>query len=356
MRPIYRKALSAAFGILTAVSVTRGQAPQGQQNARAAARAAQLAIEKTVPQLKVKEEILPLSIPGHTLGETEGVSMNAAGDLFVYSRTGSVGIARGGAAAELFEFDPNLKFMKLWGPGNYAASFAHSVRVDRHQNVWMIDEGSGMIVKFDPQGNVKMVLGRKLESIDYLQEHLERGEKDTDLHPVGAKGTFNRPTDVTWDPEDNIYVSDGYGNSRIVKIAPDGTWLKVVGTYGSGQDQFNTPHSIAYADGNIYVADRGNYRIQVYDTDLNYKKTITGVGMPWAVCVSPGAKQYLWSGDGMTGKIYKLDLSGKLLGWAQTSQHQGQSMCLIHEMHCGPDGVIYRGACSLWNVDKISVQ
>ena len=348
------KALSSSLAMALIVTAACGQAPQ--QNARAAARAAQLAIEKTVPQLKVKEEILPLTIPGHTLGETEGVSMNAAGDLFVYSRTGSVGIARGGAAAELFEFDPNLKFMKLWGPGNYAASFAHSVRVDRRQNVWMIDEGSGMIVKFDPQGNVKMVLGRKLESIDYLQEYLERGQKNADLHPVGAQGTFNRPTDVTWDPQDNIYVSDGYGNSRIVKIAPDGTWLKWVGTYGSGQDQFNTPHSIAYAGGKLYVADRGNDRIQVYDTDLHYKKTITGVGMPWAVCVSPGPTQYLWSGDGMTGKIYKLDLNGKLLGWAQTGQHQGQSMCLIHEMHCASDTVIYRGACSLWNVEKITVR
>jgi hypothetical protein len=340
-----------------AVAVSRAQAPEGGgAGARDAARAKQLEMEKNTPELKIKEEILPLSVPGHTIGETEGVSMNAQGHLFVYSRTGSVGIARGGAAAELFEFDQNLKFVKLWGPGNYAASFAHSVRVDRHGNVWMIDEGSNMIVKFDPQGNVSMVLGRKIEAVDYLQEFVERGEKNPERFPVGVKGQFNRETDVAWDENDNIYVADGYTNSRVVKLDKNGNWLKWLGSHGSGQDQFNIPHSIAYADGKVYVADRQNSRIQVYDTDLNFQKSITGVGFPWGVCVSPGATKYLWSGDGTTGKLYKLDLDGKLLGWAQTSLNQGQSNCLIHEIHCESDKVIYKGACGLWNVEKITIQ
>ena len=135
----------------------------------------------------------------------------------MYSRTGTSGISRGGTAAELFEFDDKLKFVKLWGPGNYAASFAHSVRVDKYDNVWMVDEGSNMIVKFDPNGMVKMTLGRKPEAIDYLEEFVERGEKREERFPVGTMGTFNRETDITWDSHDDIYVSDGYGNSRLVK-------------------------------------------------------------------------------------------------------------------------------------------
>ncbi len=337
------------------LSHAQGPADAGNDS-RSLAAAAQAAIEKNTPQLRIKEEILPLMVPGHTIGETEGVSMNAQHHLFVYSRTGSVGIARGGAAAELFEFDQNLKFVKLWGPGNYAASFAHSVRVDPHGNVWMIDEGSNMIVEFDPQANVKMVLGRKPEAVDYLQEFVERGEKNSDRYPAGVKGQFNRETDVAWDEHDNIYVADGYTNSRIVKIGPDGTWLKWLGTHGSGQDQFNIPHSIAYADGKVYVADRQNNRIQVYDTDLNYQKTITGVGAPWGICITPGPNSVLYSGDGVTGKLYKLDLDGKLEGWALTSQHQGQSACLIHEIHCESEHVVYRGSCGLWNVEKITVQ
>jgi hypothetical protein len=104
--------------------------------------------------------------------------------------------------------------------------------------------------------------------------------------------------------------------------------------------------------GNVYVADRGNLRIQVYDYDLNFKKTITGVGMPWTVQVTP---QYLYSGDG-TGKFYRLDHDGKLLGWAQTGLGYGQTGCIIHELHVESDNVLYRGSCSEWNVEKITIK
>jgi hypothetical protein len=332
----------------------RVQAQFGNSPEAQAARQKQLALEKTIPQLKVTEEHLTLTIPGHTIGETEGVSKNSKGHLFVYSRTGIGGSARGGTAAELFEFDENLKFVKLWGPGNYAASFAHSVRVDKYDNVWMVDEGSSMVVKFDPKGNVKMTLGRKPEAIDYLEHFVERGEKDTDPHPVGNMGTFNRESDIAFDAQDNMYVSDGYNNSRVVKIAKDGTWVKAVGTYGNGPDQFNTPHGIAVdaQQGLVYVADRGNLRIQVYDTDLNFKRSITGVAMPWTVQVTP---KYVYSGDG-TGKIYQLDHNGKLLGWAQTGLGYGQTGCIIHELYAESDNVIYRGSCSEWDVEKITIE
>jgi len=317
-----------------------------------AERQAQRALEAKTPKLESTEEILKLRIPGHTLGETEGVSMNSKGHLFVYSRSGAGGIARGGTAAELFEFDQNLNFVKQWGEGNYAAAFAHSVRVDKDDNVWMVDEGSNMIVEFDPAGDVSRVFGRKTEAIDYLEKHFERGERDTDIHPVGMLDTFNRPTDIAWDQEGNSYVSDGYGSARIVKIAKDGTWLKAVGTFGSGDGQFNTPHGVATdGKGQIYVADRNNNRIQVYDYDLNFKKYITGVASPWTLQVTP---KYLYSGDGTSGKIYRLTHDGKLLGWTQTSIGQGQGNCLVHQLHAVSDTVLYRGSCSLWNVSKIT--
>src|SRR5579871_400499 len=324
----------------------RGMSPEA-----IAAREKQIALEKATPQLQITEDVLPLVVPGHTIGETEGVSKNSKGHLFVYSRTGKGGSARGGTAAELFEFDENLKFVKIWGPDNYAASFAHSVRVGKYDNVWMVDEGSGMIVKFDPMGAVKMVLGRKPEAIDYLERYMQRDEKDAERFTVGTRGTFNRETDVTWDSQDNIYISDGYGNSRLVKIAKDGTWVKAIGTHGSGADQFNTPHGIASdMQGNIYVADRGNNRIQVYDTNMTFKASYTGVGAPWSVQVTP---KYIYSGDG-TGKIYRLDHSGKLLGWVQTSLGQGQTGCLIHSLHAVNDNVLIKGACSTWNVERIT--
>ncbi len=328
----------------------RGRGPSPEQLAQ---RAKQEALEKATPQLQVTEEVLPLVTPDHTIGETEGVTLNSKGHLFVYSRTGKGGTARGGTAAELFEFDQNMKFVKMWAPDSYLSSFAHSVRVDKYDNVWVVDEGSSMVVKFDPNGIVKMTLGRKTEAIDYLERFVERGEKDTERYPNGSMGTFNRPTDVTFDAQDNIYVSDGYGNSRFVKIRKDGTWVKAVGTHGSGPDQFSTPHGIASdMQGNIYVADRGNNRIQVYDTDMNFKASYGGVAAPWTVQVTP---KYIYSGDG-TGKIYRLDHSGKLLGWFQVGMGMGQTGCIIHQLYAVSDDVLIKGSCSEWNVEKITIK
>lgn len=324
-------------------------------------------VEKSVPEMRIKDEFLRLQIPGYTMGETMGVSTNPRGHLFVYSRTNPQGIARGGKAAMLWEFDGSYRFVKEWGPNNYAASFAHSVRVDRHDNVWIVDEGSGMVVKFEPDGQPVFWLGRTPEAIDYLETYLERDgaraarlEKNPPpLHPQGRIGEFNRPTDVTWDSHDNIFVSDGYGNSRVVKISPGGKWLKTVGTYGSGADEFNTPHGICSdSQDNIYVADRGNRRIQVYDADLNFQRTITHVASPWTVCVSPGSPEYLFCGDGTTGKIYKLDLNGNMLGWAQTSLGRGADDTgdLVHMLTAPAHNVLYVGSASLWDVQKITIE
>jgi DNA-binding beta-propeller fold protein YncE len=321
-----------------------------QRGGNNAAAQAQLDLEARTPKLAVTEQILPLRMPNHTLGETEGVSRNKAGHLFVYSRTGWSGSSRGGNAARLFEFDQNLKYVKEWLPDSYGASFAHAVRVDPEQNVWVVDEGSNTVVKVDPSGLIKMVLGRKPESIDWWEEFTERGGKDTDLHPNGSMGTFNRPTDVAWGPDGSIFVSDGYNNSRVVKISKDGVWQKTYGTFGAGDAQMNIPHGIAAGYGHVYVADRGNRRIQVFDYNLNFEKYITGMGAPWSVQVTP---KYIYSGDG-NGKIYRFDHDGKLLGWAQTSLGQGQTGCLIHSLHAEGDNVLYKGACSLWNVEKIT--
>jgi len=332
----------------------------GQQNLtpeQQAMRAKQEALENATAQFQINEEVLKLVIPGHTIGEAVGVAKNSQGHLFVLTRSGSGGNALGSTASQLFEFDQNLNFVKQWGPDNYAASFAHTVRVDKYDNVWMTDEGSNMVVKFNPDSTVAMVLGRKPEAGGWLYRYVERGEtqRASERFPVGRPGVFNRPTDVTFDTEDNIFVADGYHNSRVAKMDKYGNWVKAVGTRGSGPLQFSTPHGITSdANGNIYVADRGNRRVQVFDSDLNHLRNIETVAAPWTVCVTPSEPQYLFSGDG-TGKFYKTDLEGNLLGWAQTSQNLGQRGCLIHELHCESETVLYKGDCSTWTVGKITI-
>jgi hypothetical protein len=355
-----KKPMAALAVILLGVVVVSGQGGAGPSPEQQAALAKQDALEKATPRLQITEEVLPLTVPGHTIGEAVGVAKNSQGHLFVFTRSGNAGPAKGATASQLFEFDQNLKFVKQWGPDNYAASFAHTVRIDKQDNVWMTDEGANMIVKFNPQAMVTMTLGRKTEAIDFLERFTERGEKNEERAPVGAVGTFNRPTDVTWDSDGNIFISDGYNNSRVVKLGKDGRWIKALGTRGAGPNQFNTVHAItADAKNNIYVADRGNRRIQVFDKDLTPVKIISNVGAPWSVCTSPpataGGPQYLFSGDG-NGKLYKLDMNGNLVGWAQTSLGHGQTGCLIHEIHCESENVIYKGDCSTWTVEKITIK
>ncbi len=326
----------------------------GGMNGTPEAQAKQAELEKNTPQLKVTEEILRLNVPGQTIGETVGVAKNSQGHLFVFSRTGKTATVKGSAASMLFEFDQNLKFVKEWGPNNYASAFAHTVRVDKNDNVWMADEGANMIVKFRPDASVEMVLGRKEEPLDWLERFVEEGDH-LEGFPNARPWVFNRPTDVTWDNSGNIFVSDGYNNSRVAKFDAKGTWVKAIGERGNAPDQFNTPHGItADAQGNIYVADRGNRRIQVYDPELKRLRIIEGMGAPWSACISPGPTQHLFTGDG-NGKIYKFDLDGKLLGWAQTSQGHGQNGCLVHELHCESDTVIYKGDCSTWTVEKMTI-
>jgi hypothetical protein len=99
-----------------------------------AALAKQAELEKATPQLQITEEVLSLTVPNHTIGEAVGVAKNSRGHLFVFTRSGASGPAKGATASQLVEFDPNLKFVKQWGPDNYAASFAHTVRVDKEDN------------------------------------------------------------------------------------------------------------------------------------------------------------------------------------------------------------------------------
>jgi DNA-binding beta-propeller fold protein YncE len=356
-------ALGAVFVVGTFWLTTRHAQAQGLAGNQEQ-QAAQAELEKSYPQMSVTDQYLHLSMPGQTMGQTVGVATNSKGQLFVYSRSVNQGMARGGRAAMLWEFDDNYKFVKEWGPNNYAESFAHAVRVDKSDNVWQIDEGSGMVVEYNPAGQNIFWLGRTPEAVDYLQANLEIlhfggiTAPAKNPHPTGRVGTFDRETDVAFDSQNNIFVSDGYGNSRVVKISPDGHWLKELGTWGHDQDQFSTPHSIASdSQNNIYVADRGNRRIQVYDDDLNFKKTISGVGAPWSLCVTSGSPQYLFSGDGTTGKIFKMDMSGKVLGMFVTGQDHGEENTgdLIHALDCRTPNTLFVGSATMWDVQKVTV-
>ena len=207
----------------------------------------------------------PLKLPRDLhFGEVTGVAVNSKGHVFVLSRGNTTGPAYAAAATQLLEFDRDGKFVREIGKNLYAWSFGHTVRADSRDNIWVTDKGSDMVVKFNPQGRVAMLFGRKQEASDE-----ETGPLKHPSPPRPAEdGRFRQVTDVTWDPAGNTFISDGYINSRVAKIDSNGNWLKSWGDRGNKPGEFHTPHSIAAdARGNIYVADRGNRRIQVFDGD-----------------------------------------------------------------------------------------
>jgi len=141
------------------------------------------------------------------------------------------------------------------------------VRIDKDDNIWAIDKGSDMVVKFNQAGRVVWVFGRRTESADEGAKPWEH--PDPPLAPID--GMFRQPTDVTWDSEGNIYITDGYVNSRVAKFDKNGDWVKSWGEKGIAQGQFRLPHTIvADRNNNLYVGDRTNRRIQVFDTDGNF--------------------------------------------------------------------------------------
>ena len=191
----------------------------------------------------------PLKLPPNMyLGEASGVAINSKGHIFVFNRGNTNGPAYGAAAAQILEFDPNGKYLREIGKNLYAWSFAHDIKIDRHDNIWAMDKGSDMVIKFNPAGQVTMVFGRKQEASDEGTEPLKHPNP-----PLPAvNGQFRQVTDIAFDKQDNGFISDGYINSRVAKVDKDGNWLKSWGTKGSEPGQFNTPHSIATDnDGNV---------------------------------------------------------------------------------------------------------
>jgi DNA-binding beta-propeller fold protein YncE len=324
----------------------------------------------------------PLKLPKDLyFGEVTGVAVNSKGHVFVLSRGNTTGPAYAAAAAQLLEFDKNGKFVREIGHNLYAWSFGHTVRVDAGDNVWITDKGSDMVVKFDPRGRVAMVFGRKQEASDEDTAPLKHPKPPLPAEP----GRFRQVTDVTWDPAGNTYISDGYINSRVAKVDKDGNWLKSWGDRGKNPGEFNTPHGIAAdAQGNVYVADRGNRRIQVFDGDGKFLREMRidvpvppgarpaignipdaakleasggpltmAPGAPWTVCITPGPSQVLYTSDAFPGRIYKMTLEGKVLGTLGESGKQLKQFGWIHEIACPSENVLYVAELLNWRVQKL---
>jgi len=351
------------------------------------------------------------------VGEVSGVGQNSKGQIFVYTRTGhpyaTVGdnrtFARGGS--KLFQFDRNGKFEKELGQMVYGFNAAIGLRIDPQDNVWTIDEAASQVVKFDTEGRVALVLGRKPETINVRPgapgggrggPEAGRGGAEAGRGgppgaapeagrggagagapgagrgaapggPGGGRGlpgsgtpgsTFNRPTDVAWDRSGNIYIADGLGNTnRVAKFDRDGRFIRQWGSTGAENGQFAGVKSLAVdAQGNVYVADAGNKRIQVFDADGNFKSQFGNIGTPLTMCMTTGSTQYLYishSGDpdGMEdAAIYKAQLDGRVVGKFGSAGKLPKQFGLANSIDCRNENELLVGEVTNWRVQKVTLK
>jgi len=306
-----------------------------------------------VPELAFKAVPGFFKVPkGEYFGETQGIATNSKGHVFVYFRD---------PQTRLWEFDQNGNFVKEIGKNYYGFLYAHSMRIDRHDNIWTVDEGTNIVTKFDPTGTrVLLVIGVRPPVADGL---VAGGA------PTGPDENYVlcRPTDVAFDGEDNVFVSDGYCNNRVVKYDKYGRFLAKIGkrATGTGVGEFNLPHGLQVdRQGNVYVADRGNARHVVLDNDLNWKTAYTQYGSAWSNCISTqGARQYLFMTNSnpngnppgswaQTGQIYKAELDGTVIGKFGKAGKLEPNFQVVHMMDCRNPDVLYVGEIESWRAQK----
>ena len=385
-------------------------------------------LQTAVPDIAFDSAPNPLTLPDDIyLGEVGGVAANSRGEIFVYTRTGhptvSIGTSRPFAhgGSRLFVFDRTGKYLREIGQDSYGMMFAQQVRVDRQDNVWLVDQMSGYVMKLGADGRPTLLLGRKPESVTIgggagragggggAGGGAARSAADgpgaargagpgagagvagraaadgnagraagapAAAAPAGGRGrgglpgagqqadVFNRPMDVAWDRAGDIFVADGLGNARVAKFDSKGVFIKSWGSRGAEPGLFANVTAIAVDDnGNVYAADAGNHRIQVFDNDGAFKSAITGIDSPMAMCMTPGPDQVLYVSNSnppedfdTAGEIYKLKLDGTIIGKFGRAGKRLKEFGAVNSIDCRSESALLVGEAANMRVQKITVK
>ncbi len=257
--------------------------------------------------------------PGERFVEVAGVAVNSKGHIYVFHR----------GKHPLMEFDSSGKFVRSIADDLFAT--AHTVRIDAEDNIWTTDVGTHMVLKLSPDGRVLLSLGRM------------RTPGDDVLH-------FNQPTDVAFDREGNIYISDGEGNSRVLKFNKYGNVLLGLGMKGSGPGQFDLPHSIAIDGDLVYVGDRENARIQIFDLNGRYLREWK-LGHPFGLFIAPD--HFIYMSDAIAGRIVKINRDGKVVGVMDGPPPDKGRHFDPHSLALDKDNSIFTAEVMPWRAQKL---
>lgn len=277
----------------------------------------------------------PVMPEGYVLGQVSGVAVDSHNHVFVFHRaegSWATDKTKPIASATILCFEGGSgKLVATWGENLFLEP--HGLRVDREDNVWVTDRGLQQVFKFSHDGKLLLTIGT--------------------AHVAGADAThFDKPTDIAFAADGGVYISDGYGNNRVAKFSGDGKFQFDWGRKGTGPGEFDLPHSVAAdKDGLVYVADRSNGRIQVFDANGKFLKMWKSaeLGRPWTLIVGPDNFLYEVDGGDLKptppdrGQILKLDLQGNIVAkWSRFGNYDGQ-IYWGHAITVGKDGAVYVG-------------
>ncbi|MCC7175384.1 MAG: 6-bladed beta-propeller [Bryobacterales bacterium] len=253
-------------------------------------------------QIRFGEE--PDTMPdGWKFGRVSAVAVDPAGNVYVFHR--------GNKADPIVVFSPQGQYLRSWGKGLFANP--HGIRIDRQNHVWVTDTNLHMVMEFTSEGQLLRSWGVKGKA-------------------GATPDTFNRPTDVAFLPSGDFFVTDGYGNSRVVKFSREGKYLMEWGKRGTGPGEFDLPHAIVIdSRQNLYVSDRENNRIQIFDANGTFLRQWTHLGATQGMDIN--SRDELWivthrnkeeniAYDTLAGRIMRIDAAtGRILGAMESPGH-----------------------------------
>lgn len=278
--------------------------------------------------------------PGYRWREVAGVATDSRDNVFVFNR----------GDHPVIVFAPDGTFLRSWGEGAFVRP--HGITIGPDDCVYCCDDNDHTVKKFTPDGRLLLTLGASGKPSD-------TGATSNDYRTIKrAAAPFHYPTNLALSPSGDMFVTDGYGNARVHRFSADGRLLSSWGEPGDGPGQFHLPHGIAFDDGVVYVADRENSRVQLFDAEGKYLGQWTDVARPCQVFVAGGLvhvaelgfRAGIWPGmtvpAGATGgRMSIFDRQGKL----QARWGGGDDPCAAgdffapHDVHVDARGAIYVG-------------
>lgn len=261
---------------------------------------------------------------GWNFGECSGVAIDRDDNVWVFNR----------GLHPVMQFDKSGKLLQAWSEVPVTA--AHGLRVDRDGNIWTVDVAAHRVMKFTPAGRLLMMIGS-----------VGGAPGTNDTHDA-----FNRPTNLAFAPNGDFFVSDGYVNSRVVRYNKDGEYITHWGRKGTGDGEFNLVHDVTLdSQGRVYVADRDNQRVQIFDQNGKFLGKWTDVGAPWGLDYVE-RENAIYMCDGVNNRIVKLNLDGQILGVLSSYGKIPGKLDFPHTIAVDSTGAIYVAEIKNWRVQK----